>query len=345
MAEQLAPTIKQLKDVADFGRVTFSGINQVVFVSAGAGLAIGRSLKRYTDEVGEKLRYTVYASAAFVSLARAKPSTVNDANTVVILSSKSGATPETVAAAESLKGKACKTVVFTKSEDAELASFGHKAFFTGNTTQAFHATHMLMTAFLGGILAARENWTLLPTLLSSLEALPTDLFHAASKGVLPGKEFAAGFAPHDPLYFVASGSAEIVPHAFGLCVLQERFGFDIHTVDGGDFFHSVVETVRPGTQNHYILIIPADVSRPEMLDIKTFFERQSKKKEVSFQVIDTNEFDMSGIDPQLRGILGPMLAEAFLKPWAPALAKAAGKSMNDPLVHMGKFAYYSCHSA
>lgn len=345
MVKQLGPTVQQLKAVAEFGRVTSSGIERILFVSAGAGLAIGRSLKRYTDEVGRNLRYAEYASATFVNLMRANPWMANDANTVVLLSSKSGRTPETVAAAAFLKGKPCKTVVFTKSEDAVLATFGHRGFFTGKTTQAFHATHMLMASFLGGVLEARENWKLLPALLSSLDALPAALFHAAEKGVLPGKTFAAGFAEDNPLYFIASGSAGIVPHAYGLCVLQERFGFYIHVVDGADFFHSFVESVRPGKPGHYILIIPDDPSRPEMLDVKNFFETQFKEGGVSLQVIDTKGFDMSGIDPQIERLVGPMLSEAFLKPWAPALAKATGRSMDDSLLHMGKFAYYNCHRA
>lgn len=340
LIKQLAPTIKNLKEVANCGRMASLTINRVLFVSAGAGLAIGRSLKRTTDEVGRNLTYVEFASATFMNLMHANPWMVEDENTLVLLSSKSGSTPETVAVAKFLKDKACKTFVFTKSEDVQLATFGHTAFFTGETTQAFHAIYMLMVTFLGGILEARENSELLPALLSSLEALPTALFHAAEKGVSLGEAFAARFTEDNPIYFISSGSAGLVPHAFGLCVLQERFGLDIHVIDGADFFHSVVETVRRGTQAHYILIIPNDASRPEMLDVKNFFYARLKEEKVSLEVIDTTEFDISGIDPHIGRLIGPILAEAFLKPWAPTLAKATGRSMNDPLQHMGKFAYY-----
>ncbi|WJK78388.1 SIS domain-containing protein (plasmid) [Agrobacterium fabrum] len=345
MSGQLRATLQQLETVAKFGRATASSISSVLFVSAGAGLAIARSLKRYTDQVGRNLRYEAYASATFVNLMRANPSMVNDPTTLVVLSSKSGMTPETVEAAAFLKDKACKSVVFTASANSKLASFGHQTFSTGITTQAFQAIHMLMLSLIGGILNERENWALLPALISSLQVLPAALFKAAEKGVQPGIAFAARFADDHPLYFIASGCAGIVPHAFGLCVLQERFGFEIHTVDGADFFHSFVETVRTAKRSHYILIIPDDASRPQMLDVKTFFDMRFKEGEISFQVIETTGFDMSGIDPQIGAIVGPMICEAFLKPWAPALAEATGKTMLDPLLHMGKFDYYNCHPA
>nr|AIM40180.1 Mas2' [Agrobacterium rhizogenes] [Nicotiana tomentosiformis] len=343
ISEQLRTTLQQLEAVAESGRTTSAGIERVLFVSAGAGLAIARSLKRYTDEIGRNLRYEAYASATFVNLMHVNAQTVNDTTTLVVLSSKSGMTPETVEAAALLKDKACKSVVFTASANSKLASFGHQTFCTGKTTQAFQAIHMLMLSFIGGILNAREHWALLPALVSSLQALPAALFKAAEKGVQPGIAFAARFAEDHPLYFIASGCAGIVSHAFGLCILQERFGLEIHTVDGADFFHSFVETVRPDKRSHYVLVIPDDASRPQMLDVKTFFENQFKEGEISFQVIKTEGLDISGIDPRIGKVVGPMICEAFLKPWATALAEATGKTMQDPLLHMGKFDYYNCH--
>lgn len=34
---------------------------------------------------------------------------------------------------------------------------------------------------------------------------------------------------------------------------------------------------------------------------------------------------------------------ASLKPWTPMLAKATKQTMNDPLLHMGRFEYFNCH--
>nr|GMD07830.1 SIS domain-containing protein [Ipomoea batatas]GME19367.1 SIS domain-containing protein [Ipomoea batatas] len=304
----LSNTSKQSRNV-DVPHCLFSASSS----SLPGRAAIATSLKRYTEEIGlRNLQCEAYASARFLNLMRANPWMVNDPNTLVTLSSKSGKTPETVAVAAFLKGKACKTVIFTESEAVELATFGHPGFFTGKTTQAFQATYMLMASFLGGVLEARENWKLLPALLSSLEALPGPLFNAAEKGGPAGEAFAAGFAEDDPLYFIASGgSAGIVSHAFGLCVLQERFGLDIHIVDSADFFHSFVETLRPGTRGHYILIIPdpEDASRGEMLDVKTFFDAQLFK----VQVIDAKGLDMSGIDSRIRRMVGPIICEAYFE--------------------------------
>ncbi|NTA14176.1 MULTISPECIES: SIS domain-containing protein [Agrobacterium tumefaciens complex] len=344
IAEELDPTIKQLGNVAEAGRrLAANGLRQVFFVSAGAGLAIGKSLNAYTDEVAQNLCFISHAASRFVDLLKANTSIADAPDTLIILSSKSGKTPETVEAAKRLKDKPCKTVVFTKSQDTPLASHGHSAFFTGETTQAFHATHMLMASFTGGILEIKESWSFMPALASSLKALPVALFHAARKCVLAGEAFAEDFKSDTPLYFIASGSDLLVPHAYGLCVLQERFGFDVHVVEATDFFHSVVETVRPGTKARFILTVPGGGSRGSMLDVKTFFEEAAKNYPVSFHVLDTKDFDASGIDPEILKIVGPLIAEACLKPWTPMLAKATKQTMNDPLLHMGRFQYFNCH--
>lgn len=199
IAQQLDSTIRQLENVAEAGRrVAATGLRQVFFVSAGAGLAIGKSLNAYTDEVAQNLRFISYAASRFVDLMKAKPSIADAPDTLIVLSSKSGKTPETVEAAKRLKNKPCKTVVFTKSQDTPLASYGHSAFFTGETTQAFHATHMLMASFTGGILEIKESWSFMPALASSLKALPVALFHAARKCVLAGEAFAEDFKSDTP---------------------------------------------------------------------------------------------------------------------------------------------------
>ncbi|QCJ01005.1 SIS domain-containing protein [Agrobacterium larrymoorei] len=351
ITKQLEPAIEQLEDVAKAGRdLAALGLRQVFFVSAGAGLAIGESLIAYTDGAAQTLQFTSHAASAFVDLMGENPSIANASDTLVILSSKSGGTPETVEAAKLLQDKTCKTVVFTKSSDTKLASYGHMAFFAEETTQAFHATHMLMAAFTGGILEEKETWRFMPALASTLKALPAALLHAAMKGMSAGHTFAEDFKEDTPLYVIASGSGVLVPRAFGLCVLEERFGFDVHAIQASDFFHSVVETVRAdketvrgNTKPRFILTIPEDRSRGRMLDIKTFFEESANDLEVTFHVIDTKDLDTSGIDPEILKIVGPLLCEAYLKPWAPILAGVTKKTMNDPLIHMGRFKYYNCH--
>lgn len=346
--KQLVGTIEQVVAVAGTGRTLSRNLKRVFFVSAGAGYALGDSLTAYTDEVAQQeVQYSAYRALRFVELMEVNPAFAADETTLVVLSSKSGETPETVRAARLLYARGCATFIITKSQVASLVSLQHQAVFTGETTQVFHATYMLEVSLLAGILAMRENWNAMPALLSSLSALPTVLFYAAAKGVEAGKVFAKGFNERDPLYFVSAGVARgMVPHGHGLCVLQEKFGFDVHSVDAGDFFHSYVETVRgeevvkPG---HYLLIVPEDASRPGMLDVVTFSEKRGNVKGVTWHVVDIKDFGMPGIDPEIRKIVGPLVAEAYFKPWVPELARVTGRTMQDETLHMGKFKYYNCH--
>ncbi|NTF72675.1 SIS domain-containing protein [Rhizobium rhizogenes] len=345
ICQQLSLTVTQLGATAEFGRDLSACIRRIYIVSAGAGLAIGRSLKHYSYELSSKLAYDVFASATFMDILMENSSIADDPSTLIVLTSKSGQTPETVAVAKFLKDRVCNTVILTMFRSSSLASFQHKAIFIGQTIQFFHATYMLMMSLFGGIWEARENWKHLPALLSSLANLPNKLLLAAEKGATMADLFAIKFNEKHPLYFVASGCALMAAHAFGLCILQERFGFNINIIDAADFFHSAVETVRPQTDGRYILIIPDDGTRNQMLRIKSFFDEVSVSSGAGPVVIDTREFEMSGIEPQIEKFLGPIVTEAFFRPWAPSLAKVAGKTMNDPLLHMGRFQYYATSTA
>lgn len=321
----------QLADVVGYGQEIAAKINRVYFVSCGAGHWHGMNLQWWADRYTKTTEYRTFTSADLKDL---DPPKLDDSQTVVVLSSKSGGTMETVEAAEFLKDKRCRKVVFTKSPEAALAQYGDKAFFTGDTTQAFHATFMLMQAFVGGILAARDDWKLVPQLLSSLRAFPAALLAAAQANEERAKQMAARYNDNGaPIYIIGSGPGKLVQYAFGLCVLDEE-EFLVRPVDADQFFHSTLEIVTKEMLGPVILIVGEDTSRQQMERVVTFFLKYGPQTEI----YDTTKDRMEGIHPDVRAIFAPYLAEAALKPFAFYLSQRLGKSLSERR-YMGKVAY------
>ena len=161
--ESLRETVEQLGAVAAYGREIAPTIDHFYMVSCGAGHWIMQGMQWWADGIAKNIEFRTFTSADFIALNLPK---LDNKATLVILSSESGGTKETLSAAKLVEGMACKTVVFTKPVRSLLADHGHKKFFMGQTSQAYLATFMLMQAFFGGIWAEKEGWELLPKLLS-----------------------------------------------------------------------------------------------------------------------------------------------------------------------------------
>ncbi|WP_217577415.1 SIS domain-containing protein [Mesorhizobium sp. GbtcB19] len=325
----LAETVRQLPAVADYGRMIAGKFNRIYMVSSGAGYHIMRGLEWFGESTAEKIEFRALTSADFNNQLSPK---VDCLTTLVILSSKSGKTPETVAAAERAKNRLCTTVVFT-SETSSLAKQADHAFYLGDTNQAFYATFMLMLAFVGGILEEAEGWGLLEQLLSSLPALPKVLISAARQSELQGKVNAERYAAGDPIYLFASGPGMLVPGGFGLCVVEEKLKVVVVDRGADHFFHSTLETTTK-TSRHFILIVAEDSSREQMERMVTFCKEHAGHTEI----YDTEEFKMEGIDPKIRPLVAPYVAEAALKPYAFYLSQVTERPLND-MRYMGKIDY------
>lgn len=145
-----------------------------------------------------------------------------DERTLVLLGSKSGTTPETVQAAEFVKGKPCVTVaVSTQTADLPLAKAVQNPLLMGVTEQAHTGMFMIMQAFVGGLMAGKDKWPLFDKLMKSLEALPEAMADTQLSVEKRAAEDARLLKDDRILYHVASGPMFNTAYVIGVCVLME----------------------------------------------------------------------------------------------------------------------------
>lgn len=316
MKAALAGTVAQLPDVAHYGRDIAKEIKRVFMVSCGGGLHMDNELQWWADTYGGPIRFQTYSAADFLTVLRlnnahGKKSEL-DVEALVIISSKSGQTKETLAVGAMLR-KGCKVVAFTQSENSMLVPYADKSFYTGDTPQAFQAMFMLKNAFFGGIWASE----LIDRFLVSLAALPGVMANAALLSQKRGREFAANFDTAGTVYFIASGPMEFTANAFGACLLQEMLKIDVNIKRADHFFHSFVERLPLKPADRIILLLGLDASRWQVEQVQQF----CKDREFKIDVYDAGEYPMGEIDPSIRPMLAPIIVEAALKPMAEPLSK------------------------
>jgi len=296
-------TVGSLDRAVQVGREVAPNIDRIYMIACGSANRAMQGIQYWADQATTNIEVRTFFPAEFMAM---NPPKLNE-RTLVLLASKSGHTPETLAAAEFVRGKPCKTVVFTQFEASPLASLGEEAFLLGKTDETFLAIFMLMQTLVGAVLEQKEKWPLLPKLVSSFKALPAAIVAAAKQNEGRAKEDARLYKDDDKIYFVASGPGATTAYVFGVCILMEMLWIHAYPIDAAEFFHGPFEIVTPNTP--VVLIIGEDPSRPLMERVKVFCQKYTER----LMIYDSREYAMEGIDPEIRPIVAPYIIQAALK--------------------------------
>ncbi|MBN8875761.1 MAG: SIS domain-containing protein [Rhodospirillales bacterium] len=297
-------------EAAAFGRSIAHDIDRIVFVGCGGPNRTMLSAEYWVEHLSLSLETRRYFPAELLALAPRRL----DARTLVVLGSKSGTTPETLAAAAYLKDLPCRTVGITQTADRPLAQAVQTPLLMGKSDGGHAAMFMVLQAMLGGILAARDGWDLLDPLLSSLRALPQVMADTAAANDARATEEARIYKDDRILYHVAAGPMFSTAYVFGVCVLMEMQWMHSVALEAAEFFHGPFEIVDANTP--LLLMKGEDPSRPLMERVERFCRKYTER----LMIYDTADFPMTGIDARIRPMVGPYVMQAAVRQIASHLA-------------------------
>jgi len=303
MVDGLATAVGLLPEAMALGRSLGSEVDRVCFVAAGSANRAMLGLQYWIERDSPGLEVRRYFPAELM----AQSPDFFGPRTLVLLASKSGSTQETVAAAEWLRAKPCRTIAFTQRADKPLAGLAQRRFIIGETAESFTGLFMAMQAVIGGLLAARDKWKLADVLLPSLAALPGAIADAAVASDARGAADAAALKDQSILYHVASGPGFTTAYVFGVCIVMEMLRLHSTALEAAEFFHGPFEVVDENTR--LILILGEDPSRPLMERVVRFCAKYTPH----VMVYDSRDYAMPGVDPAMRAIVAPYVLQSALK--------------------------------
>ena len=298
----LGESTRVMKEAAKLGQSLASKIDKVYLVGCGAPNRIMLGLEYWLQHYSPSLEVRRYFPAEFMTQNPAR----FDERTLVLLGSKSGTTPETVQAAELVKGKPCTTVAVTQTAALPLAKAVHHPFLMGLTEQSHTGMFMIMQAFTGGLMAGKDKWPLFDKLIKSLEALPEAMADTQLSVEKRAAEDARLLKDDRVLYHVASGPMFNTAYVIGVCVLMEMQWMHSVPLEAAEFFHGPFEIVDQNTP--LVLMLGEDPSRPLMDRVVRFCKKYTER----LFIYDSKDFEMKGIDPAIRPIMAPYIVEAAL---------------------------------
>jgi fructoselysine 6-phosphate deglycase len=300
------------------GHALAPAIDRIYLVAAGSANRAMLGIAWWLEHYSPGIEVRRYFPAEFMAI---DPPRL-DARTLVLIASKSGTTPETVAAAQFLKGKPCKVVAFSQYAEKPLAQMVPQHFFVGDTSESFTAMFMLMQALVGGVMAEKDGWPLGDTLVASLDALPAAICDAAEQNDARAAADAQAYAKDRNFYHVASGPGFTTAYVFGVCILMEMLWLHSYPIEAAEFFHGPFEIVDRDTP--LVLITGEDPSRPLMERVQRFCATHAGR----VMAYDSRDYAMAGIAPEIRPIVAPYILQAALKRLSVRLSALHGQPLS-----------------
>lgn len=302
IVDGLKTSSKVMVEAAEFGKKSVSKIDKVYLVGCGAPNRIMLGLEYWLQHYSPSIEVRRYFPAEFIAQNPARL----DERTLVLLGSKSGTTQETVEAAKFLRNRPCTTVGVTQTADLPLAQAVQHPFLMGETNEAHTGMFMIMQAFIGGLMAAKDKWKLHDKLISSLAVLPQAMADTQAGNDKRSAEEARLYKDDRILYHVASGPMFNTAYVFGVCILMEMQWMHSYPIEAAEFFHGPFEIVDQNTP--LVLMLGEDPSRPLMERVVRFCRKYTER----LAIYDSKDFEMKGIDPAIRPIVAPYIVEAAL---------------------------------
>ena len=227
---------------------------------------------------------------------------------LVILSSLSGTTSETVAAAKYCRDRGATTIGITgeyhkplaDTVDFPLVNFAENDF-------ASDSNQLILYLLIFKLMNKNGDFPEYEEFAAQLETLPEKLIEAKEQFEDRAEAFATCFKDEPYHMVVGSGTTWGRAYSYAMCVLEEMQWIKTKSIHAAEFFHGTLELVEEDTS--VLLLKGEDATRPLMDRVERFAEQYTKK----LTVIDTRDYQLEGISTEFREYLSPIITSTLLQ--------------------------------
>jgi fructoselysine 6-phosphate deglycase len=289
-------------------------INHVYFVACGGSSAIMYPNKYILDREAKNLTSDVYSSNEFI---HRNPRKLGE-NSLVVLCSMSGTTPETVAAATFARQKGALTVGYTNQPTSPLAQESEFVvkYEWGTESVAFNTNLGLLYQLTFGILNVLEGNDKFDKVINSLTNLQAVFEKSDVQYKDQAFQFGQEYKDEKVIYTMASGANYGIAYSYAICILMEMQWIHSNAIHAGEYFHGPFEIIDKDVP--FIILLGLDETRP--LDERAL--DFSKKYGEKLVVLDAKDLDLTGVDEELKGYIAPLVLNNVLRRYAEQLADA-----------------------
>ncbi|MFF5234395.1 SIS domain-containing protein [Dactylosporangium sp. NPDC000521] len=307
LAADLVPTLEhtvaQLDKARAFAReVVAEGVTKVFFIGCGGSFYSTFPALDLMETSTTELTAAKMTSAELIHRKLAGL----DASSLVIASSHSGATPETLEAAQLARKAGARVAGIARSGDTPLAQVADVLFdYPSNVTvtepKAIHFTQLALALLdaVGDLSDAEERW-------QAVAAIPAAIPAAKAAVADLGRSVARRWSDADLVYVLGAGPNFGAANALAACYLQEMNWLHASAVHAADFFHGPFEMVG---QRPVLVLVGEDQTRPIGERTVSFVNRYYDNADV----LDSRDFELPGVPAAQRGLISPLVVASLTR--------------------------------
>lgn len=229
-------------------------------------------------------------------------------NSIVVMPSLSGTTKESVALLAKVKEIGATVLTLVGHVETPLGKGGDHVFVNFAEDDTSCESFYLQSLFIAlSIMKQRGEIANYDRIIGELQSLPRLLLKVKRAYESEAEDFARFLAGSD--YHIVTGAGNVWPEAFyyGMCILEEMQWIRTRPVHASDFFHGTLELVDKNVS--VVLFKGEDECRPVADRVENFVPNYTDK----LAVLDTADFDLPGISPDVRQLISPILLATVLE--------------------------------
>lgn len=288
-------------------------IADVFLVACGGSLVDLYPSRFFLASEGIRLRADLYTSNEFV---HAVPKALGD-QSVVIVCSHGGNTPESVEAARIAQARGSLTVTLTHNESSEIATFAdHNVVYEWGDESSVQNNPMAITlALCLEILQQAEGYQNYDDFRKAIQQIDEVVATARNKVRERTATFAKTYRDAEMFYVLSSGASYGHAYGFAICSLMEMQRLHASAIHSGEFFHGPFEITDKNT--NFIVLTNEGRTRPLDERVIRFLERFAEK----YEVVDARELGIGVLPESVVDYFNPVLFYSVMCEYREALAK------------------------
>ncbi|PFN98532.1 phosphosugar isomerase [Bacillus sp. AFS076308] len=309
---------------------TEQGITEVYLVACGGSLVDMYPSKYFLESEARKIVTGLYTANEFV---HATPKRLNK-DSLVIVCSHGGNTPESVEAAKVAKEHGAHTIGLTHNNEAALLSYSDHAFVYewGADTDVKNNPMAIILELVVETLHVTEGYAHYEAFQNGIGKINGIIKKGEQQVAKRTKEFADKYKDEELFYILSSGASYGHAYGFSICSLMEMQWLNAASIHSGEYFHGPFEVTDKETP--FILLMNEGRTRALDERAKTFLGQYAEKVEV----VDAKELGINTIADEVVEFFNPILFYSIMCVYRAALADVR----NHPLEtrrYMGKVSY------
>ena len=297
------------------------GVKEVFFVACGGSLTAFYASKFFLESQTVGLKVGYCTSNEFVHV---PPSSLGK-NSVVVLASHRGNTPETIEAAKASKTRGATTIVLTYFEDSPITEVGDYSvkYEWGEGARAGYQKPATGLRIAVELLDQVEGFKYYKEMQEGFDKVSDIVRRGRASFEREAVQFAREYRDEKLIYTMGSGCAYGSAHQESICVLLEMQWIHSASIHSGEFFHGPFEITDENTP--FIILLSHGRVRPLDERALKFLRRVAKK----IMVVDANDLFIDELDDSIAEYFNGLILTNALGVFNEKLAN----ERNHPLTH------------